>query len=214
MIVVVDYGMGNVGSVLNMLRKLGAKSCLSAEPIEIASADRFILPGVGAFDAGIRNLTGIAGYEMLCQRVLQDGAPILGICLGMQLFTKSSEEGVLPGLGWIDARTVRIPDAGSGTLRLPHMGWNVAHAVRPSPLFPSSTDPQRFYFVHSYHVVCHDDDDVLAQTSYGITFTSSLCRGNIVGAQFHPEKSHRFGIGFLDRFLRWTPLPRREVPEP
>lgn len=208
MVLVIDYGMGNVGSVLNMLRKLGAEAKLSASPADLAAADRFILPGVGSFDAGMRNLAAMPGYDVLCQRVLEDGIPILGICLGMQLFSKSSEEGQLPGLGWIDADTVRIQAPADQPVRLPHMGWNIAEPVRPSPLFPAGMEAQRFYFVHSYHVVCHEEQDVLARSRHGEWFTSSLCRGNILGAQFHPEKSHRYGLGYLGRFLQWTPIPQ------
>lgn len=212
MVVVIDYGMGNVGSVSNMLRKLGAEARLSAKATDFAVADRFILPGVGSFDAGMRNLAAMPGYDVLCRRVLEDEIPILGICLGMQLFSKSSEEGQLSGLGWIDAETVRIQAPAGHQVRLPHMGWNITKSVRPSPLFPIGMEPQRYYFVHSYHVVCHDEQDVLAKTHHGVWFTSSLCRGSILGVQFHPEKSHRYGLALFERFLHWVPATEAGGP--
>ncbi len=202
MIVVVDYGLGNLGSIVNMLKKVGVRATMSSDPELIADADRLILPGVGAFDNGMRNLSEKGLIPILNQKVLSDGTPILGICLGMQLFTEESEEGILPGLGWIRGRTIRFRiDQPSTGLRIPHMGWNRLTLVRPSGLLRNIEANARYYFVHSYHVVCEDEEDVLATTHYGYTFPSAIERHNIFGTQFHPEKSHRFGVQLFRDFL-------------
>ena len=205
-VVVVDCGMGNVGSVVNMLKKIGAQVLLSSRPEDLWNADRLILPGVGAFDAGMRNLRDQGYFDALNQRVLQDRTPILGICLGMQLFTARSEEGRESGLGWLDAETIRFRFGAEETrLKIPHMGWSTVRVCKPVPLFPNPDEERRFYFVHSYHVACRDPEDVLATTRHGIEFTSAVCRGNILGTQFHPEKSHRFGIELFRNFMDWRP---------
>jgi len=206
MIVVVDYGMGNIGSILNMLRKAGAKAMLSRQPEDLLQANRLILPGVGAFDAGMHNLLKLGYMENLNYKVLQERTPILGICLGVQLFTRNSEEGQKSGLGWLDAHTVRFTfDDASEQYKIPHMGWNNVRICKPTPLFPNPEQSQRFYFVHSYYVQCNNSSDILTRTTYGIEFTSAVCRGNILGVQFHPEKSHRFGLEFFKSFLSWSP---------
>lgn len=205
MIVVIDYGMGNLGSILNMLKRAGIEAVPSTTPQDLFRAERLILPGVGAFDAGIRRLRETGYLDVLNQRVLHDRIPILGICLGMQLFSRQSEEGSKAGLGWLDAETIRFrfpPE--SEQLKVPHMGWNHVCVRKPTTLLPSDQE-QRFYFVHSYHVRCANPDDVLATTEYGTQFVSAVCRQNVLGAQFHPEKSHRFGLGFFRAFLSWTP---------
>lgn len=206
MIVIVDYGMGNLGSILNMLRKVGAEAMLSRRPQDLLQASRLILPGVGAFDSGMHNLLKSGYMEALNRKVLQERTPIMGICLGMQLFTQRSEEGQKTGLGWLDAQTVRfsLKDA-SEQRKIPHMGWNNVRVYKPTPLFPNSEQEQRFYFVHSFYVECNDSSDILTRTNYGIEFTSAVCRGNILGVQFHPEKSHRFGLEFFKAFLSWKP---------
>lgn len=208
LIVVVDYGMGNVGSILNMFRKLGATARLSSRPDDLLEADRLVLPGVGAFDMGMRNLHQMGYLETLRRRVLQERVPIMGICLGLQLFTRRSEEGSEPGLGWLDAETIRFRFAADQEqLKIPHMGWDKVEVCKPSPLFPRPDQERRFYFVHSYHVRCNDLSDVLTQSHYGYDFTSAVCKGNILGTQFHPEKSHRYGIEFIRSFVEWTPDP-------
>jgi len=205
-IVVIDYGMGNVGSIMNMLKKIGAQAVLSRHPDDIAQAERLILPGVGSFDTGMRNLRELGIQYVLNRRVVEDGIPILGICLGMQLFTKKSEEGRELGFGWLDAETLRFSfDQGTEKLKLPHMGWNDVQLCQPASCFPLQQQERRFYFVHSYYIRCNAPDDILMRTSYGIDFTSSFCHKNILGVQFHPEKSHRFGIEFFEAFLAWTP---------
>lgn len=201
MIVIVDYGMGNLGSILNMLKKIGAEAVISSRIEEIEQASKLILPGVGAFDNGMRNLAERGVQAVLDRKVLGEKTPILGICLGMQLFSRQSEEGRLPGLGWIEAETVRFRfDEVNSHLKIPHMGWNTVRVAKESPLFRDTNGEERFYFVHSFHVVCRDRRDILAETPYGFDFTSAVQRGNIMGVQFHPEKSHRFGMKLLKNF--------------
>jgi glutamine amidotransferase len=202
--------MGNVGSVLNMLKKIGVNAMLSSGPEDLLKADRLILPGVGAFDAGMTNLQAMGYLEVLDQQVLQHKIPILGICLGMQLMTRRSEEGVLPGLGWLDAETIRFRDLPS-ELKIPHMGWDYIQLRKPSALFPDTTLDPRFYFVHSYYVSCNKSVDVLTTTKYGEEFVSSFCHENILGSQFHPEKSHRFGFEFLRNFMNWHPVISKQT---
>jgi glutamine amidotransferase len=207
---VIDYGMGNVGSIVNMLKKVGVTPRLSSGPEDVLCADRIILPGVGAFDAAVTKLRELGYFEAIRQRVLGDEVPILGICLGMQLFARASEEGAREGFGWLDATAVRFAGAGNDELRVPHMGWNTVRPLHPSPFFPAAEEPEpRFYFVHSYYLRCADPSDVLATTAYGAEFVSAVCRGNIVGTQFHPEKSHRFGLRFFRAFAEWTPARGR-----
>jgi glutamine amidotransferase len=202
MIIVLDYGVGNLGSILNMLRKIGAPASVSSNPEEIARADKLILPGVGSFDNGMTNLRNSGLLPTITKKVLENETPILGICLGMQLLTKSSEEGDSPGLGWIDAQTVRFSFGnGASLLKIPHMGWNTIQLSSPSRLFDGFGADARFYFVHSFHVVCKDEGDVLARTVHGYEFASAFRRGNIFGTQFHPEKSHKFGIKLLKNFV-------------
>ena len=203
MIVIVDYGVGNLASVRNMLKRIGVEALVSGDTAVIRSASKLILPGVGAFDVGMQNLAAKGFIELLRERVLDQGVPVLGICLGMQLLTRSSEEGSLPGLGWIDAHTKKITpeEGGVETLRVPHMGWNTVDIVNKAcPLVQDLPVDSRFYFVHSYHVDCNDRRDVLGATTYGKPFTSMVWHGNIYGAQFHPEKSHKFGMAVLRNF--------------
>jgi glutamine amidotransferase len=201
MIVVVDMGVGNIGSIVNMLKKVGAQAVVSSDPAVIEGADKLILPGVGAFDNGMRNLTERRLVPVLTRKVREERTPILGVCLGMQLFTERSAEGRLPGLGWLAADTVRFSfEADQGRLKVPHMGWNTLRVCRPHPLFADLDDEPRFYFVHSYHLVCRDPGTVLAETSHGYAFPAAVGDGNIVGVQFHPEKSHRFGMRLLANF--------------
>lgn len=205
MIVIVDYGVGNLASVYNMLKRLGIKSTISSDASVIESASKLILPGVGSFDVGMRNLAQRGLIEVLGARVLTQGVPILGICLGMQLLSLSSEEGLLPGLGWINAHTRKFSaSANEAPIRIPHMGWNsVAISDESCVLTRELPAEPRFYFVHSYHVVCSNKGDVLGITHYGHAFTSMVHRRNIYGAQFHPEKSHKFGMALLSNFAKY-----------
>jgi glutamine amidotransferase len=194
--------MGNLGSILSMLKKVDAEAVVSSEVSMIERAEKLILPGVGAFDNGMRSLTERGLIPVLNAKVLYDKIPILGVCLGMQLFTRRSEEGTLPGLGWLEAETVRFKfDQERAHLKIPHMGWNTVRICQPHPIFADMDAEPRFYFVHSYHVVCMEEDTVLAQTHYGYDFTSVLAKGNIVGTQFHPEKSHKFGVRLFKNFV-------------
>lgn len=203
MIVIVDYGMGNLRSIQNKIERLDASVIISSNLDDIERADRLILPGVGAFDAAMANLERLGMIPVLDRKVLRDHVPILGICLGMQLFSKFGEEGNAEGLGWIDARTVRFDFAGNGHgLKIPHMGWNSITVRKPSPVLDGIDLDANFYFVHSYHVRCNDPADVLATTDYGLQFASMVQRDNIIGAQFHPEKSHFHGVHLLENFAR------------
>jgi glutamine amidotransferase len=201
-IAILDYGMGNVRSIQNMLRRAGAASSITSSPADIDDATALILPGVGAFDEGMRRINRLGLRDLLNRVALVKRIPILGICLGMQLLTKSSEEGKLPGLGWIDATTIRFRfDHSCDELKVPHMGWNGVRVQRSHYVFDGIESP-RFYFVHSYHVCCEDQTNVLATAQYGVEFTSAVVSGNIVGTQFHPEKSHKFGLSLLKNFTR------------
>jgi glutamine amidotransferase len=199
MIVVVDYKMGNIGSILNMLRKAGHQAEVSADPARIAAASRLILPGVGAFDAGMQNLSDSGLIPLLTERVKSARVPTLGICLGMQLMVERSAEGALPGLGWVAGEAQRFQPT-EGALKVPHMGWNTVAATRSSALTDDLPSEPRFYFVHSYHVRCRDNSDALLRTRYGIEFVSAFQHENIWGVQFHPEKSHKFGMRLLANF--------------
>jgi glutamine amidotransferase len=199
MIVIVDYGMGNVASVANMIRRVGGEAKLSSSPDEIRLAHKLILPGVGSFDPGVKALRERSLDVALREAVSTGGAQLLGICLGMQLLFDASEEGSLPGLGLVRGRVRRFQVKEHG-LRVPHMGWNVAHPASHSRLFDPAEREPRFYFVHSYHAECDDALDVSATAHYGYDFACTVERSNVMGVQFHPEKSHRFGMALLQRF--------------
>ncbi len=201
MIIVVDYGVGNLGSIVNMFKKIGAKAMASSDPVVIEDAEKLILPGIGAFDAGMQKLNERGLIPLLNKLVLEKKIPVLGLCLGLQLMTKRSAEGQLPGLDWLDAETLRFRFEGANSnLKVPHMGWNTIETRRPHPLFTDLDPDARFYFVHSYYVQSRDPETVLAETDYGGRFHSILGKGNIMGAQFHPEKSHKFGLRLLKNF--------------
>lgn len=200
MIVVMDYGMGNSGSVLNMIRKVGGEAVVTADAETIAHAGKLVLPGVGAFDAGMRALQAGGIADALRQAVTTRKVPLLGICLGMQLMLESSEEGTLPGLGLVPGKVTRFRVESQG-LRVPHMGWNTVRRVKPCALLEAGEEEQRYYFVHSYYVECTDTNDACGITHYGHDFVSAFERDNLMGVQFHPEKSHRFGMALFRRFV-------------
>ena len=202
MIAVIDYGIGNINSVLNMLQRLGFPSRVATSTADIEMADRIILPGNGAFDACMLNLKSTGLIPVLESHVLERGKPLLGICVGAQMLGHSSAEGVESGLGWLDMRVERFPDLPN--LRIPHMGWNqvVAAQERHNLALGMSRDT-RFYFVHSYYMAPKSSADVLLGAHYGIDFAAAVARDNIVGVQFHPEKSHRFGKQLLAAFAKW-----------
>lgn len=205
MTAIVDYGMGNIKSVSNMLKKIGVATTVTSDPDVLAKAKRIILPGVGSFDAGMKNLHERSLVEVLSRRVLDYGVPILGICLGMQLFAMGSEEGKCEGLGWLDAHVERFSmPAEALSLKVPHMGWNTIHPLKDHVLFRDVKQPMRFYHVHSYHYQRYDDRYVVATTRYGYDFPVVVARGNIMGVQFHPEKSHQYGIQLLKNFIEAT----------
>lgn len=202
MIVVIDYGAGNLGSIINMLKRLGAQAQASADPQIIAQATKLILPGVGAFDYGMNKLIESGVIGILNQKVLVEKTPILGICLGVQLMTKGSEEGVIPGLGWFNAKTVKFDLKNEDSrLKVPHMGWNDTFIKKDSKLFNKDDEEYRYYYVHSYHLLADDENDVLTTSKYGYEFVSGLEKNNIAGLQFHPEKSHKFGMRIFKNFI-------------
>jgi glutamine amidotransferase len=201
-ITIVDYGVGNLASVVNMFSRLGVKAILGRTPDDIARADKLLLPGVGAFDHAMVRLRSSGLLEPLEHRVLSDGVPVLGICLGFQLLSRRSDEGREPGLGWIDAETVRFDTSRLESHdRVPHMAWAEIERERPSPLFADMEPEPRFYFVHSYHVRCADPRTVIARAYHGYAFDAAVESGNVLGVQFHPEKSHRFGMRLLKNFV-------------
>ena len=201
MIYIINYGVGNLSSIANIIKKVGGESEIINDVSLLKTAKKIILPGVGAFDHGMKKLAEHGWIEGLNDAVLNRKIPVLGICLGMQLLCKSSEEGILPGLGWIDAEVKKFSFPEGSDLKIPHMGWNTVKVKKDNPLLKITDEEQRFYFVHSYRVVCNNSEDTLATTNYGVEFTSSLSHNNILGAQFHPEKSHRFGMSFLKNFI-------------
>jgi imidazole glycerol-phosphate synthase subunit HisH len=210
MIHIVDSGLGNIRAICNMLRRIGVDVAVASRPEDLRVASRVILPGVGAFDRGMEKLT-IQGFDaVLRERALGAAVPTLGVCLGMQLLGRRSAEGTAAGLGWLDAEAVHLrslsPSAGS-TLRVPHMGWNMIDAGAPAhPLLRELPDEPRFYFDHGYAVRCNDPAEEVAHTDYGdVRFASIVARRNIAGVQFHPEKSHRFGMRLLQNFAGWDP---------
>lgn len=200
-VVIIDFNTGNIGSILNMLRKIGVIAELSNNPDKILNADKLILPGVGHFDYGMKNLSDCGVIPSLTRAVLIDKKPILGICLGAQLMTKSSEEGVESGLGWFNAITKKFNFSEDINKKIPHMGWTDVFCEKQSKLFLNMHDNPRFYFVHSYHMEAFNTRDVLLKSNYGYKFAAGLESENIAGVQFHPEKSHKFGKKLLENFI-------------
>jgi imidazole glycerol-phosphate synthase subunit HisH len=201
MIAIVDYQAGNIGSIQNMLKKLGAEAIITNDPEAIRKASKIILPGVGAFDYGVTKLKESGITEILHFRK-QAGTPILGICLGAQLMCNRSEEGVLAGLGWIDADVVRFPrQVDDQKYSVPHIGWDHVQPAKRSRLFDGLPELPRFYFVHSFYIHCHRPSDRLARNQYGVPFDAAFESENIAGVQFHPEKSHKFGFMLLKNFV-------------
>ena len=200
MITIFDYGMGNLGSMKNMFKRLGVSASIETEPSGIKDAKKIVLPGVGAFDNAMKNISAKKGLiDILKKKVLFDKMPILGVCLGMQLLTLGSEEGDQPGLGFVPAYTIRLPK--QIDIKVPHMGWNYAIPKDYSnPLVKNFEKDTRYYFVHSYAVKVEDPKYSLMKTTHGIEFDSAISYGNIYGVQFHPEKSHKFGMQLLKNF--------------
>jgi glutamine amidotransferase len=202
MIAIVDMGIGNTGSLLNMFRKIGVEAAATTSPEAILDADKVVLPGVGSFHRAAQRLTDLGVREAITEAAVTKGKPLLGICLGMQLLTRRSEEGGDSGLDLIPGETVRFRPVEGSRLKIPHMGWNTIRKSGSHPLFADMPADSRFYFVHSYHVICDSPDVTIAETDYGSPFASSIARDNVLGVQFHPEKSHRFGMQLLENFAR------------
>jgi glutamine amidotransferase len=202
MIVIVNYGLGNLGSIKNMLRKIGHDSIISSNLHEIEEASKLILPGVGAFDTGMSKLIEYGLIDILNKKVLVDKTPVLGICLGAQLMCKQSDEGLLKGLSWIDANVLSFKKQFSDKIQLPvpNMGWLDVTEVKNSILVQNLPINSRFYFVHSFFIKTNNEEDTLFKSTYGFDFTSGFQNGNLYGVQFHPEKSHKYGYMLLKNF--------------
>lgn len=202
MIAILDYGMGNVKAFANILQRLGVLFEVIDRPGPLANASKIILPGVGAIDEAVSRLDALQFTPALHERVLGEGIPILGVCVGMQLFARESEEGRLPGFGWLDAQVKRFDQSQLDERAVvPHMGWNEAVPAQQGGLFEGITQNARFYFLHSYYMCCHVHDDIAAVARYGDEFTCAVRRNNIYGVQFHPEKSHAAGVQVLKNFV-------------
>ena len=200
MVVIVDYGMGNLGSVFNMFKKVGVEAKISSNLEEISNASKILLPGVGAFDTAMKRINDSGMIEVLNQKALVEKVPVLGICLGMQLLTEGSEEGVLPGLSWIKGKTYSFKGRIEEKLKIPHMGWNDVQISKQTALTGDYSDEIRFYFVHSYFVIAEDRNHSMMRTKHGVEFDSGIAKENIFGVQFHPEKSHKFGMQLFKNF--------------
>lgn len=207
-ITIVDYGVGNLNSVANMIRRAGANANISRNPLELRQAERLLLPGVGAFDTCRRSLNQIEGLESAIRDAIDQGVPLLGICVGMQMLATSSEEGTLPGLNIVPGRVRRFDlqnIASAKSLRVPHMAWCPVEPRGQSTLFKGVlSELNRFYFVHSYHFECDEAIDCAGIAHHGHEFTAAVERGRVYGVQFHPEKSHRYG---LELFRNFASLP-------
>ena len=202
MVAIIDYGMGNLNSVKRKLDRMGVKSIITSDPEEIRKSDKIILPGVGHFAKAILEIKNRALWDLLTEQVLVKKKLILGICLGMQLIAKHSEEGNAEGFGWIDAEVLRFKVSDAIKFKIPHMGWNTLNQVKESPIFEKINLNSEFYFVHSYYVHCNNSDNILTETIYDNSFTSSFQKENIFGVQFHPEKSHDAGEILLRNFIK------------
>jgi glutamine amidotransferase len=201
MITIIDYGMGNLGSVLNMFKKIRVASKITSNLEEIKYAKKLLLPGVGSFDKAMQRINTSEIKEVLDQKVLVEETPILGICLGMQLLTNSSEEGKEKGLGYINASVKKFV-FNNNKMKVPHMGWNIVKNATPSLLTQNFEEEARFYFVHSYYVKVENQENSVLKTKYGLEFDSAIQHNNIYGAQFHPEKSHKYGMKLLENFSK------------
>jgi glutamine amidotransferase len=200
MITIVNYGVGNLASIKNMLKKAGYESELATDIDSIEKATKIILPGIGAFDHCMIEFNKSGLREMVTHKVIEEKTPLLGICVGLQMLMENSEEGVEKGLGWIAGKTIKFKKEKLGDLKIPHMGWTNVQIVKNTSLTENLGDQPRFYFVHSYHVQPDDESDVMLKAHYGYDFTAALNRNNIYGAQFHPEKSHKYGMQILGNF--------------
>lgn len=203
MIAVINYGMGNTGSIINMLHRIGTEAVEARTPDDLQRAEKIILPGVGTFDNGMKNLKSSGMDEVIKKAVWKRGIPLLGICLGMQILGTSSEEGKEAGLNLIDFTNIRFQFSEESQLKIPHMGWDCVDIRQKSDkLIQEVEENSRYYFVHSYHALCKTPENILMTCEYGYEFVAAVKAGNIYGTQFHPEKSHRFGMKLLENFVR------------
>lgn len=201
MIGIINYELGNLGSIQNMLKVIGEKSIISSEAKELQKCGKLILPGVGAFDAGMSKLNESGLTSFIKEAALVEKKPILGICLGMQLLGRKSEEGVLPGLELIPFDNIKFR-LDHARLKIPHMGWDIVEMKKNIPLIKGLNGIQRYYFVHSYHAECDREENVFMTCDYGYEFAAAVSKDNIMGVQFHPEKSHDFGMALLKNFVK------------
>jgi glutamine amidotransferase len=202
MITIIDYGVGNLGSVKNMLKKAGFDSILASDISTVEQAEKIILPGIGAFDHCMQKFNASGLRPLVEQKVIHDKVPLLGICVGLQMLMENSEEGTEPGLGWIAGKTIKFKKDELGGLKIPHMGWTDVKRSKDSVLTRDLGEQPRFYFVHSFHVSPDHPGDKLLEANYGYDFTAAVNRDNIFGVQFHPEKSHKYGMKILENFAR------------
>jgi glutamine amidotransferase len=198
---ILNYGCGNLASIVRMVNWVGGDAVVTSKASDLKVADKIILAGVGAFDHGMSGLRDGGWIDALNEAVLVRRVPILGICLGMQLMCKASEEGTLPGLSWVDAEVRRFKFEQDSSLKIPHMGWNNVSVAKENPIICSDPEEQRFYFVHSFHMICNQTNDILAIAHHGCDFTAAFSHENIFGVQFHPEKSHKFGMALMKKFV-------------
>ncbi len=198
---IIDAGLGNIASIQRMIEKVGGRTVVIRNPSQVDRNDKIILPGVGHFDEGITRLRQIGFADVLVDLLKNEKIQVMGICLGMQLLCRGSEEGNIPGLSLIDAEVRKFRFPAKSKLKVPHMGWNVVTPTRANNLLPVETDEQRFYFVHSYKVVPDNPAITIGAANYDGDFCAAFQQGNIFGVQFHPEKSHRFGMALMRRFI-------------
>ena len=202
MIMIIDYGVGNLASVKNMLKKAGFESVLASDKTAVENASKIILPGIVSFDHCMQRFNASGLRALVTKKVMEEKIPLLGICVGLQMLMGTSEEGTEQGLGWISGRTVKFKKEELGDLKIPHMGWTDVTLSKPSPLTEHLDDQPRFYFVHSFYVQTESEEDELLKANYGFDFTAAVSRDNIFGVQFHPEKSHKYGMKILENFSR------------